>query len=108
MTLLDGPAKGSYLVKRAPLFLRAVVNSAGKGDVLDQIDDTPAADETISVYRRVGEAGHVHLNMRDRRRTGFYALASYEWLADVDGETVRETREWHAWCSLEPKPEVRP
>ncbi len=28
--LLDGPAKGTYMLKRAPLFLRAVVDKDGK------------------------------------------------------------------------------
>jgi len=35
MKLLDGPAAGTYMCKRAPLYLRAVVNDKGGTDVLD-------------------------------------------------------------------------
>lgn len=104
--LKGGPAAGSYAVTRAPLWLRGVVDSGtGKRDVLDQLDDEPSETETVSVYKRVGEAGHVHLNFgagkKGGRRTGFYALADYEWLPDADGETVRTTTEWRAWCAIE-------
>jgi len=97
MTLKDGPAKGTYMVKRAPHYLRAVVTVGGKKDVLDQLGDEPTAAEKISVYRRIGEASNVHLSMADRRKSGFYASAEYEWMPDVDGETLRETVTWQRW-----------
>ncbi len=96
VTLIDGPAAGSYLLKRSPLFVRAVVDVEGRGDVLDQLGDTPAADEALSVYRLEGEMGLIHLNMGGGRG-GFYARASYRHLPDVDGESVRETDAWREW-----------
>ncbi len=43
LTLVDGPCKGTYLVKRAPIYLRAVkdIEDGIKMDVLDQIEDRP-------------------------------------------------------------------
>lgn len=100
ITLKDGPAQGSYAVKRAPLFLRAVVGPGNKQDVLDQLDDTPRADERVYIYRLEGEVGwaHVHFGGKDRARTGFYATGTYRHLADVDGEALRETAAWRQWC----------
>lgn len=105
LTLKGGPVEGHYMCQRAPYWLRAVVAADGKRDVLDQLEDEPAADETIYVYRRVGQAGHVHLNMADRRKSGFYALAEYEFREDVDGELLRDTNDWREWASdREPAP----
>lgn len=97
MKLVDGPAKGTYMCKRAPLYLRAVVNDKGGTDALDMPSDTPTDLETIHVYRRIGGHSIVHLNMADRRMSGFYARADYEWMPDVDGEYVRETTTWQRW-----------
>lgn len=108
MTLRDGPAKGAYMVKRAPLYLRGVTSPQGESDVLDMLDDEARADEKVSVYRRVTDVGQVHLNFgggkKTGRRTGFYVLAEYEWLPDVDGEQVREVALWREWCELQPLP----
>lgn len=101
MTLKGGPAAGTYMARRAPHWLRAVVSDGGAKDVLDQLDDTPTEGERVYVYERIGEAGHVHINTGRKKGTGFYALATYEYLSDVDGETLRETREWQAWCAIE-------
>lgn len=99
VTLRDGPVAGKYMVKRAPLFLRAVITKGGNDkDVLDQPGDEPHGYELVHVYRRIGEAGNVHLNMADRRRSGFYAMADYEWMPDVDGERFRETITWQRWA----------
>ena len=57
LKLLDGPAEGRYMVKRAPLFLRAVVSAGGAQDVLDQLEDTPAPSEEVYVYKLQGSAG---------------------------------------------------
>lgn len=97
MILVDGPAKGTYMCKRAPLYLRAVVNDKGGTDALDMPSDAPTDLEAIHVYRRIGGHSMVHLNMADRRMSGFYVRAEYEWLPDVDGEYVRETVTWQRW-----------
>ena len=70
MKLVDGPAKGTYMCKRAPLYLRAVVNDKGGTDALDMPSDTPTELEAIHVYRRIGGHSMVHLKMADRRMSG--------------------------------------
>lgn len=99
MKLVDGPAKGTYMVKRAPLYLRAVVNDKGGTDVLDQPSDSPLGNELVYVYSRIGEARNVHLSMADRRKSGFYAIAEYEWMDAVLGEELREKADWLEWCA---------
>ena len=98
--LHDGPAEGVYPVRRAPLYLRAVVNEdTGGKDVLDLLVDEPERADIISVYRRVGPAGTVHINMGGTRKgSGFYATGEYIHLADVDGGLFRETPAWQDWC----------
>lgn len=96
MRLLDGPCAGTYMVKSAPAFLRATKTPAGKTDVLNLPNDTAAANESIFVYQRIGEATQVHLNLR-RAGSGFYASAEYRWLDDVDGEELRSNAAWNAW-----------
>ena len=59
LILSDGPAEGHYETQRAPLFLRAVVPTRGKKDVLDQLDDVPGEGERVSVYRRTNSAAAV-------------------------------------------------
>lgn len=104
ITLTDGPAEGSYAVKRAPLYLRAVVAPDGMTDVLDQLTDTPRLREQVSVYRRTTEAGTVHVRLSGsaRRASGFYAWASYEHMPEVGGEALRDNETWRAWCEQQP------
>jgi hypothetical protein len=98
--LFDGPAEGSYMVHRAPLYLRAVVAANGKLDVLDQLDDRPGADEMVHIYRRVTEVSVVHIN-RGRHGSGFYESASYRHMPEVDGEALREAEAWRAWAQAQ-------
>jgi hypothetical protein len=100
LKLLDGPVEGVYMCKRAPLFLRAVVDSkSGEKDVLNQLDDKPKATEQVFVYQRVGESGWVHLKMTKRSQSGFYALGEYRYLQSVYGEGLREETAWRQWVS---------
>jgi hypothetical protein len=94
------------MVKRAPQFLRAVKTehlfSEIKTDVLDQPEDAPAGDEKVYVYQIQGRAGTIHLNARGRDGkdiTGWWALASYRYLPDVDGEALRDNDRWQAWAT---------
>ena len=99
--LIDGPAKGSYAVKRAPLFLRAVVGPGGKTDVLDQLSDRPSKGETVHVYMREGEPGFIHLNARGkggRNISGFYATGTYYHLPHIDGTTLTDRADWQRWA----------
>lgn len=96
--LLDGPCKGDYLVKRAPVFLRAVRKETGEADLLDQVNDLPAKNEKVFVYQIEGEAGWIHLKMAERSQSGFYALAKYRFMPDVDGEELRDNTIWQDWA----------
>lgn len=98
LQLIDGPCKGIYMVKRAPLFLRAVLDENGEKDVLDQIEDTPKKSETVYVYQLEGSPGWIHLRMSPRSKSGFYAMGTYHYLPDVGGESLRDNEAWQAWA----------
>lgn len=97
LDLVDGPCQGNYMCKRAPVFLRAVINAAAGTDVLDQVDDTPAEAETVYVYRREGGAGWVHI--KGPKVKGVYALGRYHYLPEVDGQALRDNKVWQAWAA---------
>lgn len=105
ITLVDGPMEGSYAVKRAPLYLRAVLDTqTGEKDVLDQLTDSPTAFEEVWVYKLEGEAGMVHLNFgsgRSGRRTGFYATGTYHHLPNVVGGELRSEMAWRTWVAAQ-------
>lgn len=100
LTLRDGPVKGTFMCRRAPMYVRAVINHNGNADVLDQLDDEPRPMEKVHVYRLVTEVGRVHINSRSGR--GFYALAEYEHMPEVDGEELRDGYSWRAWAMQQP------
>lgn len=96
---IDGPAAGKTLMlKRAPLFLR-VTQRGDDWDALDQLDDQPAADEEIHVYRLQGQPGSVHMNF-GRCRGGLFTTAEYAYFSPqpTDAE-LRTTAAWHATAS---------
>ena len=104
LSLLDGPCKGTFMVKRAPLFLRGVLRARlgaeGEADVLDRLEDTPEAGEQVFVYQRQGQAGsfHIHARGKDGKAiSGWYAIGQYKHLPDVDGEQLRDNAKWQAW-----------
>lgn len=104
LRLHDGPCEGTYMVKRAPLFLRAVRGPRGT-DVLDQLDDTPEDGEAVYVYRRKGESGSYHVKTTSRKATGFYASGDYYLVRDqtpVMGEQFRSNEVWQAWAAEQP------
>lgn len=113
LSLVDGPCKGTFMVRRAPVFLRAVAKTVllprerddeegqirtdlGEADVLDQLDDTPADNEQVFVYQRQGQAGWVHLK-GDKKVTGFYATGQYKYRPDVEGGQLRDNKKWQEW-----------
>jgi hypothetical protein len=102
LQLLDGPCKGTFMAKSAPLFLRAVLTNKlfaeNDPDVLDQPEDTPAANEKVYVYERQGKAGWFHLK-GDKNVTGFYATGQYKHRPDIEGERFRDNQRWHAWLA---------
>ena len=101
ISLIDGPCAGTYMVKRAPMFLRAVINLKQEKDVLDQVADYPHEDEVVHVYKLESGAGQVHLHMSPRSKSGWYALGNYRYLPDVQGEQLRDNTAWQAWASYE-------
>jgi hypothetical protein len=103
---LDGPAGGKALMlRRTPIYLR-VVQSRGEFDALDQLTDTPAKDETITVYKRRDDLPmrKYHILCRRRRNggtpSGWYFEASYSVLADQPEDSeVRSNEAWQAWAT---------
>lgn len=95
--LKGGPCEGSYMVKRAPVYLRAVVDGEGKKDVLDLVEDTAKDEEQLFIYKLEGEAGVVHLNFGGGKG-GWYALGTYHYLPDIEGEPLRNNSEWQKWA----------
>lgn len=104
--LLDGPAEGTYAVKRAPAFLRAVVGPSGN-DLLDQLNDTPAADEVVHVYRIRNDGPKGWVQVCRGPGSGRFAIGEYTHLADVDGELLRDTAAWRSWCRATADTELR-
>jgi len=93
--LKDGPAARAYATKLAPDFLRAVVAADGGLDVLDLPSDAPVDGETVYVYRRVSDVIQVHISGVHLR--GFFSSADYEFMPEVDGESLRDNRAWRRW-----------
>lgn len=112
-TKFNGPASGIRLtLRRAPLFLRLVLDAAGKWDALDQPDDEPGPSEEIHAYRKVSDDGGGFMDYTDRatgRRKGFaFQSATYAFVdPQPDDATLRDTEKWRAWClaQVAPKPE---
>lgn len=99
----NGPADDvRLLLRRAPLLLR-VVHFAAAGDgpraerwaALDQVDDHPGVDETITVYVRTSRIQPVHVH-----RHGWFQQANYE-LAPFqpDDSDLRTNSAWQKWSS---------
>jgi hypothetical protein len=104
--LVDGPAAGTSLVNaRAPWFLRIVIDESGKVDCLDQFEDTPRADERVYVYETVpGTAtGPALVRLARPSRCVWMQMGEYHHRPDVDGEQLRETDSWRAWCQAQPR-----
>lgn len=96
LELVDGPCKGAYMCKRAPDYLRAVIDANGDIDCLDQIEDTPKSTESVYVYKRIGLAGTIHIHAT--KGSGWYAMGTYNFLHDVDGEKLRDNQAWQIWA----------
>lgn len=107
VTFLDGPAIGvSLLCRWAPPLVRG---KDGAWDALDCSNDQPKLEETITVYRIVGEVGSVHLQIAGKggRRCGYYARAEYAVLdVQPDDETCRSARKWTEWMKEQEAKEV--
>lgn len=107
--LADGPAGDVELsLRRAPRFLRIVIDPKGRIDALDMLDDVARPDETIHVYqgeldtlRALPDDIFVCVSGPDGLRQAGGAEGVYRHRADVDGETLRDTAAWREWASAE-------
>lgn len=103
--LLDGPAKIETWTRRAPEFLRAVVNAKGKVDVLDLLTDAPRPGERVFVYQAVPGTTSMRPDDSyvciDDGKGGYKQAADangdYRHLPKVDGESVRTAPAWRTW-----------
>lgn len=93
--LKDGPCQGFFMVRRSPVYLRAVLDQSGEKDLLDQVDDVPYGTETVYVYKRQGLSGVVHLHAKGC--SGWYAVATYIHMPEVDGQALRDNDAWQKW-----------
>lgn len=90
------------MLRRLPLFLRVVI-SGTEIDALDQINDTPRADETVHVYVRQPGAmqNAIHLNTGRKPGGGWFARAEYKLSpTQPSDEEVRSTKAWRQWCQV--------
>ena len=102
MILKDGPAAGSYMALRAPLYLRAVVGPKDTPDVLNELEDSPGPREWVSVYRQVSMSGQVRLRLSRPSRCVLVTMCEYEHLPDIDGQALRDTDAWREWVLAQP------
>lgn len=101
-TFIGGPAHGVTLTfKRHPPFLRVVCDRAGKFDVLDQLADTPGADETIHAYI-LAEKPKAMGMIDSKDYSGPFGRASYRFIEEQpDDAAMRDTQRWRDWCRAE-------
>lgn len=96
MKFIDGPAAGQVLaLHRTPILIRAVVNSKGKWDALDQLSDTPSADERIFLYILAEKPMPVHINAK--KGGGWYGIGTYAYVPEQPSDTDMRDR-WQEWC----------
>jgi hypothetical protein len=99
INILDGPCKGTFAVRRAPMYLRATVSKlGGKLDVLDQLDDEPARYEDVYVYvRDSGTWTQVFVRPGGCYESGVYRLVDPQ----PDEREVRSNAAWHEWANAQ-------
>jgi len=104
---LNGPASGQFLsLSRSPFFLRAVLAPSGKWDALDQLEDEPASNEEIHVYRLDSTPMTAHVDGRDpktgRRYGRWMSIADYVLHDEQPNDvTARNKSAWQAWCAVQ-------
>lgn len=122
LNIIGGPAQGranGLCINRAPLYLRitrdttyaSAVCKRGRSeyDALDALEDSPRRHEEIFAYRRVGEAGSIHLNRRvnGRSASGTFVVAEYHYVeVQPADEVMRDTVAWRQWCAEQVKEEA--
>ncbi len=106
ITFLNGPAKGQSLsLTRAAYFLRIVHGPKG-WDGLDQLEDTPAPDETIHIYRAANTPSTVHVDgcTNGKRWSKWMVHGEYRLaIEQPDDATARNNPAWREWCQDQAK-----
>ncbi len=99
ITFLDGPAEGARLnLRRAPIFLRVVLDASGEIDALDQLDDEPRPTEAIHVYSRTGPPSRGIACTRGHGCHPFVVAEYRYWQGQPSEDVLRNTEKWQAWC----------
>lgn len=102
---LDGPAAGARLnLRRAPLFLRVVLDAGGEIDALDQLTDEPRETEAIHVYRQVLGTMSRGIACTRGRGGGCREFVSVDYRLHETQPTDYEARNqarWGEWCEGE-------
>lgn len=97
---VGGPADGlSFPLKRAPFYLRVVVDPIGTVAPIDGLPaPAPQPDEGLAVYVRPGEV------LQTLGPAGWERTAIYVHLEDlgVDVDELRDTAAWRAWAAAQP------
>lgn len=103
---VDGPAAGTRLeLRRAPYFLRVVINCAGDVDALDQLDDEPEPDEAIHVYYQSANHGSGIACTRGKGCRTFN-ISEYKLnAAQPTDEQARDAELWRAWVGWQAEKE---
>jgi hypothetical protein len=107
---MDGPAAGATLcLRRAPYFLRVVIDADGPIDALDLLDDATRPGETPYCYRLTDQPTHAIYCSRGKgcraEAIGTYLLHDPQ----PPEHTMRDNTAWQTWTKgeyerLHPKP----
>jgi len=105
IAFFDGPAQGTTLnLRRAPYFLRVVVDEDGSIDALDQLDDVIRETETAYVYVLDGEPSiHGFVCSRGANKGCRRLLDATYRLYDEqpDDDVLRDNAAWVEWALRE-------
>ena len=95
----DGPArKRRFFVQRAPLYVRFVQDLNGKWDILDLLEDKPADEEEIFVYR---QDEWMHVRAAIRGESGYHYNYVHVPIAGELKIALRFAERWHDWVALQ-------
>lgn len=99
-TFRGGPAEGQILMlRRSPRFLRVVRDKANEFDALDQLGDSAATDEEISVYEKCAPATLIHVKSGKQGASGWYRSAAYQLVTPQPTDAqVRDNTAWRRWA----------
>jgi hypothetical protein len=106
----DGPAAGTRLeLRRAPLYLRVVINGQGEIDALDQLEDKPEPTEIIHVYRMSANLGGGFCCSRGKGG-GCRQFNVNEYKSHTEQPTddeARDSEKWKAWVTKQCEKETQ-